>query len=60
MFYIAGGIYLAGAVFYGMFASGKLQRWAELPDGEMLCADNHSRASTEDMPFGSGTCGDSD
>ncbi|XP_065341535.1 sialin-like isoform X1 [Cloeon dipterum] len=60
VFYIAGGIYLAGAVFYAMFASGKLQRWAELPDGELLCADTHSRASTEDLPFGSGTCGDSD
>lgn len=28
MFYITSGVYLFGCVFYGMFASGKLQPWA--------------------------------
>ncbi|KAF4524837.1 hypothetical protein B566_EDAN014320 [Ephemera danica] len=56
VFYIAAGIYLAGAVFYGLFASGEQQKWAEVPDGELLCAETQSRASTEDMPFGSGSC----
>ncbi|GLG97099.1 Putative inorganic phosphate cotransporter [Gryllus bimaculatus] len=56
VFYIAGGIYLAGAVFYGLFASGERQKWADIPDSYMLCRDDHSHASTEDMPFGTGSC----
>lgn len=28
MFYIAGGIYLVGAIFYGIFASAVRQPWA--------------------------------
>ncbi|CAG0884828.1 unnamed protein product [Darwinula stevensoni] len=30
VFIIAAGIYLCGALFYGMFASGEKQKWAEL------------------------------
>lgn len=56
VFYIAGGIYLAGAIFYGLFASGERQKWADIPDTYILCEDDHSHASTEDMPFGSGSC----
>jgi hypothetical protein len=33
VFYIAAGIYLAGAILYGIFASGKRQKWAEVPTG---------------------------
>lgn len=29
VFYIAGSIYLAGAVIYGLFASGEVQSWAK-------------------------------
>ncbi|XP_046392973.1 sialin-like [Ischnura elegans] len=29
VFYIAGGLYLMGAVFYGIFASGVMQPWAK-------------------------------
>ncbi|XP_068081205.1 vesicular glutamate transporter 1 [Anabrus simplex] len=56
VFYIASGIYLVGAIFYGLFASGKRQKWAEIPDSYALCRDDQSHASTEDMPFGSGSC----
>ena len=30
VFYLAAAIYLAGAVFYGLFASGERQPWAEI------------------------------
>ncbi len=33
VFFLAAGIYCAGAAFYGLFASGKLQPWAEVPMG---------------------------
>ncbi|XP_069671568.1 vesicular glutamate transporter 2-like isoform X1 [Periplaneta americana] len=56
VFYIAGGVYLAGAVFYGLFASGERQKWADIPDSYALCRDDQSHASTEDMPYGTGSC----
>jgi hypothetical protein len=28
VFYIAGGFYIFGSVFYGIFASGEMQPWA--------------------------------
>lgn len=33
VFYIAAGVYLFGAVIYGLFASGNRQKWAEVPTG---------------------------
>ncbi|XP_045207494.2 sialin-like [Mercenaria mercenaria] len=33
VFYIAAGIYLFGAITYGVLASGKRQKWAEVPTG---------------------------
>ncbi|XP_021917270.1 vesicular glutamate transporter 2-like isoform X2 [Zootermopsis nevadensis] len=56
VFYIAGGVYLAGALFYGLFASGERQKWADIPDSYALCRDDQSYASTEDMPYGTGSC----
>lgn len=56
VFYIAGGVYLAGAVFYGLFASGDRQKWADIPDSYALCRDDQSHASTDDMPYGAGSC----
>ncbi|PSN50732.1 Vesicular glutamate transporter 2 [Blattella germanica] len=56
VFYIAGGVYLVGAVFYGLFASGERQKWADIPDSYALCRDDQSHASTEDMPYGTGSC----
>jgi hypothetical protein len=49
-------MYLAGAVFYGLFASGERQKWAEIPDSYALCRDDQSHASTDDMPYGTGSC----
>lgn len=56
VFYIAGGVYLAGAVFYGLFASGDRQKWADIPGSYALCGDDQSHASTDDMPYGAGSC----
>lgn len=56
VFYIASGVYLAGALFYGLFASGERQKWAEIPDSYALCSDDQSHASTDDMPYGTGSC----
>lgn len=33
VFYIAAGVYLFGAVIYGLFASGNRQKWAEVQTG---------------------------
>ncbi|XP_076084936.1 sialin-like [Mytilus galloprovincialis] len=33
LFYIDAAIYLLGAVFYGIFATGNRQKWAEVPTG---------------------------
>lgn len=33
IFYVAAGIYVMGAVVYGIFASGDRQKWAEVPLG---------------------------
>lgn len=33
VFYIAAGIYLYGAIVYGLLASGTRQKWAEVPTG---------------------------
>ncbi|KAL3886715.1 hypothetical protein ACJMK2_026693 [Sinanodonta woodiana] len=33
VFFLAAGIYLVGAVIYGIFASGSRQKWAEVPTG---------------------------
>lgn len=30
VFFIASGIYMCGAIFYGLFASGEQQEWAEI------------------------------
>lgn len=30
VFFITAGIYLGGAIFYGLFASGERQPWAEI------------------------------
>ena len=38
MFYIAAGIYVFGAVFYGLFGSGQLQSWA-IPPGSAVIQD---------------------
>lgn len=32
VFYIASSIYLAGAITYGLFASGEVQSWAKTPE----------------------------
>lgn len=49
VFYIASGVYLFGAIFYGTFASGNLQPWAkkktfsdEYPMEEPIGHDNKS------------------
>ncbi|XP_046392975.1 vesicular glutamate transporter 1-like isoform X2 [Ischnura elegans] len=72
VFYIAAGIYLTGALLYGLFATAERQHWAQSSDQQSLfydgngmedgCAedddggDNQSKTSTEDLPFGSGSC----
>lgn len=43
MFYVAAGIYLAGGVIYGLFASGHRQQWAEVPTGYMSQVDENIR-----------------
>lgn len=39
VFYIAAAIYLLGAVFYGIFATGNRQKWAEVPTGYLSQID---------------------
>ncbi|XP_049792913.1 vesicular glutamate transporter 1-like isoform X3 [Schistocerca nitens] len=58
VFHIAAAVYLLGALFYGLFASGERQRWAEEQETIALCpdGDERSHASTEDLPFGTGSC----
>lgn len=41
VFYLAAGIYLAGCVIYGLFASGHRQSWAEVPTGYMSQVDEN-------------------
>lgn len=43
VFYLAAGIYLAGCVIFGLFASGHRQAWAEVPTGYMSQVDENSR-----------------
>ncbi|XP_048775942.2 sialin-like [Ostrea edulis] len=43
VFYVAAGIYLAGGVIYGLFASGHRQQWAEVPTGYMSQVDENIR-----------------
>lgn len=47
VFYIAGGIYLVGAVFYGIFASAERQPWAidETEEIHVEEKDNHTYAN---------------
>lgn len=35
VFWIAGGIHLAGVIYYGIFASGERQEWADGPPGDV-------------------------
>ncbi|KAG8227727.1 hypothetical protein J437_LFUL008009 [Ladona fulva] len=47
VFYIAGGLYLAGSIFYGIFASGVRQPWAEEETTENKNGDsNKARRDT--------------
>ncbi|KAJ8316412.1 hypothetical protein KUTeg_006426 [Tegillarca granosa] len=39
VFYIASGIYLLGALIFGVFASGNRQKWAEVPTGYLSQMD---------------------
>ena len=39
IFYVAAGVYLFGAVIYGIFASGNRQKWAEVATGYMSYRD---------------------
>lgn len=36
VFWIAGGVHLAGVLFYGIFASGEKQLWADGPPGDTI------------------------
>uniref|UniRef100_T1IXH3 Sialin n=1 Tax=Strigamia maritima TaxID=126957 RepID=T1IXH3_STRMM len=47
IFFIASGVYLGGAIFYGLFASGEPQKWAE-STSYSSCTDVHS---AEEIPF---------
>ncbi|KAK6627087.1 hypothetical protein RUM44_009564 [Polyplax serrata] len=53
VFYIASSIYLVGAVFYGIFASGEEQSWAH-PDSGLFGDDDSGK--TDDLPFGEASC----
>lgn len=53
VFYIASGVYLVGAIFYGIFASGEEQSWSQTGTGLLRDAES---SNTEDMPFGEATC----
>ncbi|KAL0280109.1 UNVERIFIED_CONTAM: hypothetical protein PYX00_001499 [Menopon gallinae] len=53
VFYIASAVYLLGAAFYAIFASGEEQIWANLDIG--LLRDEESY-NTEDLPFGDSSC----
>ncbi|KAG8227728.1 hypothetical protein J437_LFUL008010 [Ladona fulva] len=50
VFYIASAIYLFGAIFYGLFASGELQPWAEVEDipGERKDGERDKGKSVEE------------
>lgn len=43
MFYVVAAIYCVGAIFYGIFASGKLQHWAQIK--EAGASESESTAS---------------
>jgi len=48
VFYIASGIYLVGAVVYGLCASGELQSWAKEEDRtDSKAAHSYSNSATE-------------
>ncbi len=46
VFFIAAGIYCAGAVFYVIFASGEKQDWAEVPVGYQSQLDTGAPTET--------------
>ena len=47
MFYVVAAIYCIGAIFYGIFASGKLQHWAQMKETEV--SESASTASELDQ-----------
>ena len=48
VFFIAAGFYAAGALLYGILASGERQSWAEMPSGyQPQFDDNVSEVSRE-------------
>ncbi|EEB16556.1 sialin, putative [Pediculus humanus corporis] len=53
VFYISSAIYLVGAIFYGIFASGEEQSWAHIESG--FFGDDDS-GKTDDLPFGEASC----
>lgn len=51
VFYISAAIYLAGAMFYGLFASGERQKWAGSAMDASMCLDSECDSASEDAPF---------
>ncbi|XP_075233605.1 major facilitator superfamily transporter 9 isoform X3 [Lycorma delicatula] len=45
VFFIAGAIYLSGAIFYGTFASGELQEWAKEKPAEQIKLETTNKRS---------------
>ncbi|CAH1796872.1 unnamed protein product [Owenia fusiformis] len=48
VFYIASGIYIVGAIVFGIFASGERQHWADMPMGYKPSSDAMGDPLTEE------------
>jgi len=48
VFLVVAGVYLAGAVAYGLMASGERQPWSRI-EGEELMADEETRTIASDV-----------
>lgn len=50
IFHISAAVYVAGAIFYVLLASGRIQSWALVGQEQVFLSDNeHSQTSTEDL-----------